>query len=151
MADGDELTAEQEVVRYARPSDVPNGFLLSTAFERPEKDKNGLSICQLYVFSPHLDADLVALRQVLGAWMNLKPNGRFAQLSVADIVAVGEEVAQTLSVVEDPVAAQGDKPANPAHSLIVGLPFKGADQGELGAVLASDLLARKVSELHGIA
>jgi hypothetical protein len=147
MADGDSIPADRFIVRYARPSDVPLGILASTAFDRPMKDKDGLSICQLGVFSDDTEADINQLREILRAWMELKPNGKLAKLLVGDIISVGEEVKQSLAIIEDHVPAKDGKPENIAHALIIGLPFKGAPQGDLDGLLASDLLARKVVKL----
>ncbi|WP_198355702.1 hypothetical protein [Sphingomonas sp. MA1305] len=144
MAKGDRVGADQEVVRYARPSDFDEGVLSGSAFDRNAKDYDGVSVCRLGVFSANLDEDLDSIRAVLGAWRSLKKNGRLAQISVQDIEAVGSEVRQVLVVVEDEIASAEDKPANPAHALIEGLPFIGG----AAADLASDLLRRKVSALH---
>lgn len=144
MADGDRVALSEDVVRYARPSDVRNGVLGATAFVRPEKDKDGLSVCRLGVLAQKIAQDLIEIRRVMSAHMTLKANGRLAQISVKDIEDVGKQVSQALSVYEDHVLADGEKPANLAHALIKGLPFAGAENCSAEGLFASDLLALRV-------
>ncbi|WP_375272090.1 hypothetical protein, partial [Sphingomonas sp.] len=39
-------------------------------------------------------------------------------------------------------------PANPAHALILGMPFKDAENGGFVGMVAADILARKVDAAH---
>lgn len=144
MADGDVVGANERVVRLLRAPDFKNGFVQSTAFDRPEKDRDGLSVSRRGVFSAEDETDLRTLRQVIGAWRQVKASQRLAQISVADILDAGREADRVLSVIEAWVEADYPKPANPAHAIICGLPFMGADEGSLGSVAAADILARKI-------
>lgn len=145
MAKGDLVSPYENVVRLVRHIDFKKGILGASAFDRPEKDHDGLSVTRRHVLIPDDDAaDLKRIREVLGAWRMLKASHRLAQISVGDILAAGAEANRALSVVEDPIEAEPPKPANPAHALILGLPFAGAEKGSLDAVMASDLLARKI-------
>jgi hypothetical protein len=145
VAKGDVVDSSEDVVRLIRHIDFKNGIVGASAFDRPEKDHDGLSVCRRGVFAPDDSADLQRIRQVLGAWRTIKPSQRLAQISVEDVLAAGEEAKRALTVVEDPVAAEPPKPANEAHALILGLPFAGSEEGTLDAVTAGDLLARKVA------
>lgn len=144
MPKGDAVAASESVLRLIRHIDFKNGIVGSSAFDRPEKDTDGLSVCRRGVLAEDAPEDLRRIQRVLGAWRTLKASHRLAQLSVSDILAVGEETKRALSVIEDPLEAEPPKPANPAHALIHGLPFAGAEEGTLDSVTAADLLARKV-------
>lgn len=144
MAKGDDVVISEDVVRLIRHIDFKKGIVGASAFDRPEKDDDGLSVSRRRVFAPDDVTDLKRIREVLGAWRTLKPSHQLAQISVADILAAGEEAKRALAVIEDPTEAEPPKPANEAHALICGLPFAGSEEGTLDAVTASDLLARKV-------
>lgn len=144
MAKGDSVDTSEDVVRLIRHIDFKNGIVGASAFDRPEKDHDGLSVSRRRVFARDDEADLKRIREVLGAWRTLKASNRLAQICVADILAAGEEAKRALAVVEDPIEAEPPKPANEAHALICGLPFAGSEEGTLDAVTAGDLLARKI-------
>jgi hypothetical protein len=144
MARGDAVDAGENVVRLIRHIDFKMGIVGSSAFDRPEKDHDGLSVSRRGVLASDEATDLRLIKEVLGAWRTLKASNQLAQISVADILAAGEEARRALLVIEDPVAAEPPKPGNPAHALILGLPFIGSDTGSLDALTAGDLLARKI-------
>lgn len=144
VARGDAVDGSEDVVRLIRHSDFKHGIVGASAFDRPEKDDDGLSVSRRHVFSTDDAADLKRIREVLGAWRTIKPSQRLAQINVADILAAGAEAGRAVAVIEDPIEAEPPKPANEAHALICGLPFAGSEQGTLDAVTASDLLARKI-------
>jgi hypothetical protein len=145
VAKGDLVAPHEKVVRLIRHIDYTNGIVGSSAFDRPEKDHDGLSVVRRYVFAADDATDLRIIREILSAWRTVKPSQKLVQLGVSDILQAGVEAKRALSVIEDPIAAAPPKPANEAHALICGLPFLGSDQGTLDAVTASDLLARKIS------
>lgn len=151
VADGDRVGRHEKVVRYARPSDVHGDTLNGSAFDRKAADRDGVSVCRLGVFQAEPVGDLDQIRRAMGSRLRLKPAGRLAEISVGAIEDVGREVDELLFVVEDALPAEGGHPANPAHALIDGLPFKGASVGSLSSELAGDLLRRHVSALHAIA
>jgi len=145
VAKGDEVDISEDVVRLIRHIDFKNGIVGASAFDRPEKDHDGLSVSRRGVFAADDAPDLKRIREVLGAWRTLKPSHRLAQINVGDILAAGREARRALVVIEDQIEADPPKPANEAHALICGLPFEGSEEGSLDAVTASDLLARKVN------
>lgn len=144
MAKGDVVDASENVVRLIRHIDFKKGIVGSSAFDRPEKDHDGLSVSRRGVLAEDDCTDLRLIREVLGAWRTLKASNQLAQICVADILAAGAEAKRALSVIEDPVDADPPKPANQAHALILGLPFAGSDTGSLDSLTAGDLLARKI-------
>lgn len=148
MADGDRVSPEEHVVRYAKPTSVEGDGVNGTAFERRLTDITGVSVTRLGMFDPDRVRDLVEVRRVMATAMRMKRNRRLAEIGVGDIEAVGREVGQLLQVMENTSPADLPVLANPAHAVINGLPFVGAPVASLQSELAGDLLALRVSQLH---
>lgn len=148
MNKGDALAVEAHVVRYARPEDYDSGMLHSSAFNRPAKDADGLSVTQLGVLEPKdHDADMRVIRAIMiSRGIPLGEDTCFAELAVSDIIEAGREAMTTFSVLHSPSKAKlGEgKLANPAHAIINGLPLEGLSIGSLTSQLVSDLLLTKV-------
>lgn len=143
------LNPEEEVVRYIGGSkfDSVTGQVGGSAFERPLKDKDGLSFTRRYVFSTDDEQDKKSIRKVFSSRMKVGSTAQFAQLQVGEALASLREFDELFDFVEDPLTAEGDYLANPAHVLLEGLPFKGEVVGSLKSELAGDLLARCVTQV----
>jgi hypothetical protein len=147
------------VVRYARPTDVDNDVVNGSAFHR-KPNEDGVSVNRRWVFSKDDARDISCIRTVLTSWMTIKKNGRLAEIGCDDIAEVGLQLAHALGVVDEPLHGKPFNPSsdvgatsttpfeNPAHALIDGLPFPGADAGDVRAVLAGDLLAARIFAVH---
>jgi hypothetical protein len=73
----------------------------------------------------------------------VKRNGRFAELSVGTVTAhVAEELA-TVRVIHDPLAPDGDHPADDSHAEITSLPPGDSDE----ALLIGDMIAECVTAM----
>lgn len=147
------VPAEENILRYVSLTgyDPDTGVVNGNAFERKPKDKNGLSVIRRGVFSSESDSDVAAIRFVSGKWLTIKKSGRFAELNVGGFYGAISQLERDVSdvaVVEDPLAPEDDKPANPAHALIIGLPFKGEAVGSLTSELVGDLIRKAVLRLH---
>ena len=82
---------------------------------------------------------------MLLSWLpNIKRNQWLVELDVADVLDVAAMVKRAIDVIEDPLVPEGAKCANPAHALIDGMPFAGAEQGEVDGLYAHDLLSRRI-------
>lgn len=144
MAKNDPLAEGENVVRYVAEEDYDVGVISGTAFERVEKDHDGLSVNRLGILvADNVEADLIAIRSImLTRSVPLDPEGCFAQLNVKQIRYIGHQLSVSIDVVESASAGrprEGKLP-NPAHASIVGLPYKGNEYAEY----ASDLLRKSV-------
>lgn len=142
---GDDLPERAQVVRYVRPSLIredgtPDGadFRL-----RPNRsDETGLSINWLDVLGTFKSDQLKELRLV--SRLQLRRNGRFAELNVGQVLRYVSEEIQTLRLVHDPLEEKMPHRADPSHSEIAGLPPGESDQ----AMLLGDLITACVSDMH---
>lgn len=153
-----------ELVRYIRPADIDGVIVSGTAFERKLKDKDGVSVTRLGMFSKALEKDLNSIRTVMNSRLKMAATGKLGQISSVAIANVGSKTRTALEVMTSPssgTAFNADKDigrelgknkkfANPAHAVIVGLPFNEGELDDLEADLAGDLLARAISTLHPI-
>lgn len=118
----------------------------ASAFDRAPKDTDGLSINRVGVFSGDRDEDRIALRAVMGSRMKLGRTAIFAQFNAGAALAALAEFEEGIFLCHDPLLAERGWLANPAHALIVGLPFKGEAVGSLKAELAGDRLRAVVHD-----
>lgn len=115
-----------------------------SAFERTPKDTDGVSVDMRGVFSKDCETDISKIREVVGARRKLGKNSVFAELNVGTTLSVLHEFDETIAIVSRPLAVEGDLPADQAHAVILGLPFKGEATGSLRSEVAGDLLARRI-------
>lgn len=132
----------EDIVRYARPTDVDGARVNGSAFVRRPSDTNGLSANRPAVFGEG-EAALAQIRAF--ARIAMKPSGRLARLNVGRMRAKVEEGAGLmLSVIEDALEAEELFPADPSHALVKGLPA--ADDPFKDFV--GDLISEEVEALH---
>lgn len=141
------LPSSETVVRYVGGShfDPGTGGINGSAFERTPKDVGGVSFARRGVHSTVEADDRDAIRRVAGSRLKLGRNAVFAELQVGAALDVLREFAEDVFFRQDPLAAEGDKLADPAHALLIGFPFKGEQVGSLKSEVAGDRLRRCVS------
>ena len=119
---GELLPDNDNVVRYVKPSLIDDGKVDGNAFHR-RGDEEALSINWLdYFRNLSKEQQLCEVRRLFR--LQVRPNGRFAELNVSQTRRhVGNEI-QDLRFFEDPLEADsvnGHK-ADYSHALIDGLP-----------------------------
>ena len=141
------LDADELVVRYVGGSnfDERTGKVDGSAFDRKPKDDDGLSFTRRYFLNKEDDEDKNAIREIFASRMKVGSTAQFAQLRVGDALEALSEFGDIFDFVEDELAADGDRLANPAHSLLMGLPFVDEVIGSLRSEVAGDLLARCIT------
>ena len=131
-----QLSAEKNVVRYVGGSQFDSNT--------GKVDADGLSFTEVGVLARNRQADEAQIRTVCGSRIKLGATACFAELNVGAALKALEEFEEEFSFVVDPLPAYGTALENPAHALLLGLPFKGEAIGSLRSELAGDLLAKKV-------
>lgn len=128
---------DDHVLRYIAPRHVENGIVNGAGFlRRPGEDASSVSWLEL--FEPPTENQVQAVRGA--ARLRYAKTGHLVRLNVGQTRNYVRENApdgQALSFVHDPLAAEGEFPADPSHALIVGVPA--ADSAE--ADLIKDLIA----------
>ncbi len=142
------LPSDQVVARYvgALHIDPITGQINGSAFERSPKDTDGVSFTRRGMLAEDTDQDRAAIRGVVGSRLRLGRTAVFAELQVGDALAALERFDQDVSFVEDPLPAEGAMLANPAHALLIDLPFKGDHVGSLKSEAAGDYLRQCVRD-----
>ena len=120
--------------------DPDTGQVSAGAFDRAPKDDDGLSVNRVGVFSGDLAADRSQLRAVMASRMKLGANAAFVQLNAGEAIATLSEFEGPIFICHDPLPASDTALENPAHALIIGLPFKGEAVGSLKSEEAGDRL-----------
>lgn len=146
---GDPLPDEHHIVRYLSPSQVRDGSGQAAGFVLRPSDDGMFSVDWLECLAATGPDPLGEARRV--SRLDLRQNGRFAVLRVGDILHAVTATLTRLAVTHDrprvthdPLPAEGDRPANPAHSLLLGLPPPGTDE----AYAVGDVIAKQVQALH---
>ncbi len=144
---GDDLPADDHIVRYVKPSMVlEGGGLEGSVFclRATGSDETGLSVNWLEAFSGKKEHRLNNVRRLFR--LRVRPNGRFAELNINTILRVVLEELDTLRIVHNPLEAEGGFEADPSHAEIIGLPPGDSDQ----AMLVGDLIATCVVAMHPV-
>ncbi|WP_446831005.1 hypothetical protein [Candidatus Foliamicus sp.] len=76
--------------------------------------------------------------------LNLRPNGRFAELNVGKVILKVRVELDTLRIVHDPLEADANHKADVSHAEVRGLPPGNTDQ----AALVGDLIAECITQMH---
>ena len=142
---GDDLPADDHVVRYVKPSMIQDdGTADGSDFRlRPDRpNETGLSVNWLEAFELGKADQLAEIRRVCR--LTLRPSGRFAEMNVEAVRRHVAEELDTLRIVHNPLEAQEGFKADPSHSEIIGLPPGESDQ----AILIGDLIAECVTNMH---
>jgi hypothetical protein len=120
--------------------DPGTGEINGSAFERTAKDTDGLSVTRCRFFAADVPTDDEAIRHVVGSRLKLGKTAVFAEVNTGQVLDVLGVFEQDVSIVQDPLLAKHAVLANPAHALIMGLPFKGESVGSLKSEIAGDKL-----------
>lgn len=119
---GDLLPDDDHVVRYVRPGLIDDEEVTGGAFHRKEGEI-ALSINWLDYFRDQPKKQQV--REVRRLFrVQVRPNGRFAELNVGQTKRHLADELEALKFVEDPLAADPENghDEDPSHALIEGLP-----------------------------
>lgn len=137
------LPETDHVVRYASPRLIhEDGELDGSAFRLRPQDI-GLSVNWLEYFSGLSKTEqLEKIRQLTR--LEMRRNGRLAELNVELTRRHLREVLPSLFFVNRPLAADSQYGADPSHSEIIGLPPDDSPQ----AGLVGDMIAQCVLNLH---
>lgn len=134
-----DLPDESHVVRYAAPRHIHDDGSVDGYIFRLRPQESGLSVNWLEYFSQLAKPQqLEQVRQL--SRLNLRRNGRFAELSVD----LARQELPDLAFRHRPLEATAQYPADPSHSEIIGLPPGDSPQ----AALIGDMIAALVQNLH---
>ena len=138
-----ELPQTDHVVRYASPRHIhEDGSLDGSAFRLRPQDV-GLSVNWLeYFIGLSKSEQLEKIREL--ARLDMRRNGKLAELNVGLTKQYLEEVLPGLLFVNRPLPADDQFGADPSHSEITGLPP--ADSPQAG--LIGDMIAQRILHLH---
>ena len=131
LIEGDALPDGDEIARYCKPSEYDLDLSEPTflAFMR-RNNENDVSVNRLQYFNGHNRAGAVdCTRREVGAYYELRPNGRFVVLSVSRAKAAAKRVGFDIGIIYSP------KPSSPSHSSIIDLPTDYDDEVKLATAL----------------
>jgi len=122
---------DADFVRHFSGSKIDGDQLVAGALLLPPSHEGEMSINVLGVLDKELMADLDEIRQ--RSRLTLRKSGRYFRWNTAEFLnaILGGDQLIDLSVVSDPLLAEGNWPDDPSHALIVGVPSE---------TLASDLM-----------
>ncbi len=141
----DDLPSGDHIVRYVKPSMIQeDGTADGQDFRlRPARPgETGLSVNWLEAFGPGRSHQLSEVRRLFR--LNLRPNGRFAELNVGKVILKVRVELDTLRIVHDPLEADANHKADVSHAEVRGLPPGNTDQ----AALVGDLIAECITQMH---
>lgn len=148
MAKGDPVPSHENVLRFIDEEDWDGKRVNGAAFERPQKDADGVSLNRVGVFDAvNSGRDLSQIKASMLCRRIPLSEGLLAAVNVAAVNQIGVYYDLPIVVVQDPKRGKGVRmPANPAHALIVETPFRG---GALADAVA-DRLAKAVHQVMPI-
>lgn len=132
---GEELSPEDHIVRYVKPSSMNEERVDGSEFQRNDKREVSVNWLEYYVDYTK-EEQLAKIRRVIP--VTLRRNGRFAELNVGKVRQDLAEKLPTLRIIHDP------EDENPSHSEIRGLPAPGSNQAEM----IGDMIAKCICDLH---
>lgn len=132
----------ENIVRYVGASafDRAMGLVNGSAFDRTPKDHDGVSVTRRGILAQDSLEDEDEIRRAVGSRLRLGLTAIFVELNVGEALHALAEFEQEVLVCEDPLQAENGYLPNPAHALILGLPFAGETVGSLRSEVASDRL-----------
>ncbi len=138
-----ELPDTDHVVRYVSPRNLhDDGTVDATAFRLRPQD-SGLSVYWLECFDGFSTAEqLNQIRHI--ARLNMRRNGRLAELNVGSTKRYLHVQVPSLSFVNRPLGSENGYPSDPSHCEITGLPPGDTPLAEL----VGDMIAQCVERLH---
>lgn len=144
MTDED-IPSSDHVVRYIKPTLVRDDGRAdgsSFALRNGPTNETGLSVNWLEVLGAERGIQLSSVRNL--SRLQLRTNGRFAELNVGTVLEHVREELESLRIVQDPLVETDDFDADPSHAVMKGLPHGDSDQ----AMLVGDLIANCVITMH---
>lgn len=137
------LPDSAHVVRYARPTAVrEDGRVDGSAFRLRGGD-TGLSVNWLECFAGlSRPQQLDEVRRL--SRIEMRQSGRLAELNVGAVKVHLQDRLPSILFIPAPLPEDGNYPADPSHSEILGLPEGDSFQ----AALVGDLIAECVSTVH---
>jgi len=142
---GDNLPADDHIVRYVKPSMIEeDGTANGADFRlRPDRpDETGVSVNWLEAFDPDKAHQLAEVRRLYR--LTVKKSGRFAEMNIGAVQEKVAEELETLRIVHDPLDAENGFEEDPSHAEISGLPPGDSDK----AMMIGDLIAECVIAMH---
>jgi hypothetical protein len=142
------LPASRNVVRYVGGKHIGDstGALNGSAFDRTPKDRDGLSFTQRLILFKSAKKDEAEIRRIVGSRLHMGKMAVFAELNVGAALGALKAFEADFYFREDALAAEGNMLANPAHALLIGLPFVGETVGSLRSEHAGDILRQTVRD-----
>ncbi len=140
------LERDEIVARYVGGAhiDAGTGQINGSAFDRTSKDVDGLSFTRRGMFAADSEADRAVIRQVVGSRLRLRRTAVFAEVEVGSALEALHAFESAIDFIEDPLDAEEDALANPAHALLIGYPFRGESIGSLKSEVAGDQLRLRI-------
>ena len=137
----------EDLCRYAGATqfDASTGKIGASVFDRYLKDHDGLSVNRRGVFSNVESEDDAEICRVASTSRTPGKTARFVVFNTGKLLDVLEEFDREVFVCQDPLNAEDEAEANPAHALIVGLPFVGEEVGSITSEIIGDRLRRIAS------
>jgi hypothetical protein len=142
-----ELARDVDAARYVGGAhfDPDTGAVNASAFDRQPKDTDGLSFTRTGFWSANdSDADDAQIRKIVGSRMAFGKSACFVEMNVGSAVDALSIDGEEFWFREDSLEAEGTMLANPAHALLIGLPYKGEIIGSLRSEVAGDRLCRVI-------
>ena len=140
---GDELPDDSHVVRYAKPTLVREDGSVGGETFQLRSGEGSLSANWLECF-PGISKSQQIEQVRQRSRLQLRPNGRFAELSVGQTKEHVHGELTDLRFVHDPLEAEGGFEADPSHSEIAGLPAADSPEAEL----VGEMIGECVTAVH---
>jgi hypothetical protein len=143
---GDCIVDEDHILRYVGGSHIETAqdgtpVITGGGFIAKPKDDNKPSYNWLECFTGALDDQVQKVRDL--ARVTYGSKGKLVRLNVGRVrcnIAENTDDNRAITVIEDPLDAEDDKPADPSHALMTNVPDENDPQGEL----VGDLIAQCV-------
>lgn len=103
---GEDLPESDHIVRYVKPSMIKqNGYADGSTFmlRTDTQNETGLSVNLLEALRDDRSSQLSRVRQT--SRLNLRRNGRFAELNVGEVIQRVSDEIDTLRITHDPLTA----------------------------------------------
>ncbi|MCY4127772.1 MAG: hypothetical protein OXG15_00890 [Gammaproteobacteria bacterium] len=142
---GYDLPERDQIVRYIKPRMIKqNGNADGSSFtlRTDMQNETGLPVNWLEVLGSDRSNQLSEVRRL--SRLELRRNGRFAELNVGEVIRRVAHELDTLRIMHVPLTESEGFPADSSHALISGLPPGESDH----ALLVGDLIARCVVSMH---
>ena len=135
---GDDLANKNHVVRYVKPSQFDEDEGVNGSAFQLRQNESGLSVHWMDYFEDLAKPQqLDEIRRL--SRMEIRNNGRFAELNVGTTKQHLKEQLSDIRFVHKPLNAIGNHEADPSHSEILGLPDF-PDEELIGDLIANECI-----------